>query len=81
MLESLNSKTEYFHQNVRRIGLNEQQCNSCGRKFELLNELDRHEKQIHTRFKCQECDYLSYGERDLKDHIEIYHGKVDIKCQ
>ena len=77
MKESLNSKHEYFHHNVRKIGLSSveqtQQCEYCSRKFQSISELENHEKHFHIRYKCQECDYMSFGMIDLKDHTEIVH--------
>ena len=81
MKESLNSKMEYFHQNVRKIGLNDHQCNSCGRKFDSLTELEQHKNHVHTRFRCKSCDYTSYGERDLSEHNKIHHVKMLYSCE
>ena len=71
------SKKEYFHHNVRKIGLNDEektfQCDYCSRKFESVFELENHEKHVHIRYKCKKCDYLSFGKRDLQDHTDILH--------
>ena len=57
---------------MRRVGLNkaesDQQCEYCSRLFSNVVDLETHEKQIHTRMKCRNCDYVSFGERDLKEH-------------
>ena len=42
---SLNSKVEYFHQNVKKIGIAEYQCNSCGRKLENEVALEQHKNK------------------------------------
>ena len=77
MRESLNSKKEYFHHNVRKIGFNEaeseHQCNHCSRMFNSMVELQKHDKYIHMRMKCKHCDYISFGERDLKEHTGMKH--------
>ena len=76
--ETLNSKNEYFHQNVKRIGLNnlenKYQCNYCSRWLESESELQHHKKLMHIRYKCQMCDYISFGERNLTDHQNIVHS-------
>ena len=50
MHESLNSRKEYFHHDVNRIGLIENQrteeCDYCSRKFETMIDLEKHEKQV-----------------------------------
>ena len=77
--ENLNSKNEYFRQNIQRIGLNQdmdQQCGYCGRCFVKIEELENHEKAIHTRYTCKECDYKSFGTSDLKIHMQIVHRNV-----
>ena len=77
MHESLNSRKEYFHHDVNRIGLIENQrteeCDYCSRKFETMIDLEKHEKQVHIRYKCKLCDYLSFGNRDLKYHTDEAH--------
>ena len=80
MEECLNSKQEYFHQNVKRIGLhnveNKIQCIHCSRKFDSENDLNKHEILVHTRYQCEDpsCDYKSFGEKDLKIHKTIAHN-------
>ena len=75
--ESLNSKNEFFHQDIRRVGLhkmdNKNQCNYCSKFCESESDLHQHEKYFHIRYKCQKCDYVSFGERDLKSHINNVH--------
>ena len=77
MHEGLNSRKEYFHHNVKRIGLTDdqrsEQCDYCSRKFETITDLEKHEKLVHIRYKCQHCDYLSFGDRDLKYHTDESH--------
>ena len=82
--ECLNSKMEYFHHNVRKIAMSnaeKEQCNSCGRKFESVNDLNDHNKQFHMRFKCSQCEYISFGEKDIKSHKIIVHMDASFKCK
>ena len=85
---NLNSKQEYFHHNVRRIGFKnmetEHQCNQCSRMFNSRSELEKHDKHVHMRIKCKKCDYLSFGERDLNEHTDMKHekpGHDKCRCQ
>ena len=75
---NLNSKNEYFHQDVKKLGLqnheNKFQCEYCSRWLESESELQNHKKLMHIRYKCLMCDYLSFGERNLKDHQNIVHS-------
>ena len=78
--ECLNSKQEYFHQDVKRVSLNNvntrYQCNFCGMKCQSLVDLKQHEKLVHVRYQCgdQNCDYISFGEKDLKYHKTQVHN-------
>ena len=77
MQESLNTKQEYFHHNVRRIGFNENehQCNYCSRRVQSVVELEKHENHVHIRLNCNKFDYVSFGKRDLKEHTDMKHEK------
>ena len=78
--ENLNSKNEFYRQNLNRIILNNEDkpetCGYCSRKFEVWNDLQKHEQFFHTRYQCKnaECGYLSFGERDLKHHYQTVHN-------
>ena len=75
--ERLNSKNEYFHQDIRKFGLNKMdnshQCNYCNKQCETVSDLHQHERAFHIRYSCQSCDYKSFGERDLKSHTNNAH--------
>ena len=74
---SLNSKSEYYKHNVKRISINKEelkeQCNYCGRMFKEVLEVENHEKDFHMRYKCASCVYEAYGQKDLKQHVKIVH--------
>ena len=73
----LNTKSEYFHTDVKRIKLNnknrEYQCNYCGRVVETSNELEKHLTDNHQQFTCIHCSYKSFGEIDMKYHTTAKH--------
>ena len=73
---NLNSKSEYFRHNMKKIIINNSdfQCNSCARKFQADNELKVHEQMVHTRLKCKSCNYISFGEYDLQNHNKTAHN-------
>ena len=85
--ENMNSKFEYFKQNIRRIGIenneNDHQCNYCGRLVATVTELEEHKKYIHIRFQCDctDCDYVSFGERDLDNHRNATHRLDRHECK
>ena len=74
---NLNSKSEYFRQSTKRITISneelKQQCDFCSKIMKTKNELQNHVKLFHTRMNCDQCDYLSFGEYDLKLHIKSVH--------
>ena len=77
--ELLNLKNEYFSNNIRALELpnseNNITCNSCGHKFDKQNQFKEHFTANHKRYKCSDCDYVSFGDRDLKSHKDIHHNK------
>ena len=79
--QNLNSKYEYFKQNIRRIDINKEenevQCEFCSRIFRKVSELEDHEKYVHIRYKCTNCSYLSFGEKDLVEHRNSTHSVCD----
>ena len=81
MGDILNSKNQYFHLNVNRVKLNRsenaQQCNKCGRMLKSEEELSKHDNDIHVQFKCQICDYLTFGKKDLVSHMKMKHVVTD----
>ena len=49
----------------------------CGALFRMKNEVNLHTEMFHTRMKCSQCDYVSYGLRNLQDHTENVHVEKD----
>ena len=74
---NMNSKNEFFSHSVKRIGLNSagnnEECGYCGRKFAKLDDLQQHEKDFHTKMKCNACEYNSVGKKDLEYHTKSNH--------
>ena len=77
--EVLNLKKECFSNSIRALELpnseNNITCNSCGHKFDKQNQFKKHLTANHKRYKCSDCDYVSFGDRDLKSHKDIHHNK------
>ena len=75
--EVLNLKNEYFSNNIKGLELanseNRITCNSCGRNFDQKDQFEEHFKAVHKKINCARCDYISFGDRDLKNHTEICH--------
>ena len=75
---NLNSKSEYFSHSVKRIGLysagDKEECGYCGRKFTKIDDLQNHEEDFHTKIKCNVCEYISYGKKDLLYHTQNKHS-------
>ena len=74
---NLNSKNEYFKHSNKRIDVVQdtckEQCEYCGRKFHNLKELENHEIDQHIRYSCKQCQYHSFGRRDLNQHVKSNH--------
>ena len=80
--ESLNSKYEYFKHSVKKLELNQQdnkeECAYCGRKFKKLEDLQTHETDFHMKHKCQNCDYIGIGKKNLLYHPKAKHQEYAI---
>ena len=72
---NLNSKREYFRYSTEKITMcnNDYQCNQCGKKFTAINDMKFHKRKFHENMHCSKCDYISFGEIDLKHHLVNKH--------
>ena len=49
------------------------QCNYCGLITKSQEDLTKHEKYVHVKVKCQLCNYVAFGDRDMKSHTARKH--------
>ena len=68
----LNSKSEFNSQSVERLTLNGSKftinCKICGQLSRTRYEVQNHEDKFHNRKPCNNCNYISFGQRDLYEH-------------
>ena len=72
----LNLENEYCSNTLKGVSLNKKdcyECQECGRKFSMSNDLKNHFTNIHERLSCVKCDFISFGVKDLKNHVERNH--------
>ena len=71
----LNSKNEYFTQNIRNLSLSNkgEQCEKCGRILQDRKVLQKHIEEFHVETKCDTCEYISFGSINLKYHYKQHH--------
>ena len=56
-------------------------CTTCEKKYTHKYELNRHMKSCCQKVKCNECDQLICGKKNLKEHIRTKHAKEPLyKC-
>ena len=81
--ESLNSKHEYFKHSIKKLELNQgenkEECAYCGRKFKKIEDLQTHETEFHMEKKCQHCEYIGIGQKDLTYHTKTKHQQCGIQ--
>ena len=74
---ALNLKNEYFKVNMNTIKLSNKEeefvCNKCSRTFEDVKSLLDHKRVTHDRVKCQKCNFISFGSKDLERHSSEKH--------
>ena len=56
-------------------------CTTCDKKYTHKYKLNRHMKSCCQKLKCNECDQLICGKKNLKEHIRTKHAKEPLyKC-
>ena len=72
-----NERNYRNHIQVVHVGLkNRKECSTCGKKFQSLYHLKRHQQSVHEglRFHCNLCERHFSDTRRLKNHIRDDHG-------
>ena len=70
-------KAHYRHTHV----IDEQMCNECGLKLKNPYLLAKHKSVEHGEiFRCDQCDYTSKQNSNLKIHVATVHEKVRFYC-
>ena len=52
-------------------------CDICGSKCNTIEEKIAHTAKFHKRYKCQKCEYLSFGTSGLDEHVLVKHNVQD----
>ena len=53
------------------------QCGECTSSFKRVDDLTKHKRRKHTLQKCEECDFSSYKNRELANHMLEMHPPDD----
>ena len=59
-------------------------CEHCGKHFHHQTMLKSHVERMHLHvfnYFCDQCDYKSYLEKELKMHMEMHTGQTTWKCE
>lgn len=48
-------------------------CDSCGAAFGTKEELEEHERMMHSQYKCEVCGQSFDSERELEAHNLAMH--------
>ena len=76
--ETLNSKSEFNHQTIKRISLDGRPqkkftCNTCGSMVKQHEEMKEHMIMFHEKKQCKVCEYEAFGSKDLMYHTRRTH--------
>ena len=62
---------------MKRLQLNDHEnkdeCTYCGRRFKKIEDLQVHETDFHTKQRCETCEYVAIGLKDLSYHVKVKH--------
>ena len=59
------------------------ECKDCNKKYTFKSDLSKHRKKIHNGIKdkkCDECEFSTFGQSDLRRHKQSNHGTVKFQC-
>ena len=45
------------------------QCDQCASSFGRMDNLEKHKRRKHTNKKCDECDFTTYKNGELANHM------------
>ena len=88
--ESVNGRTS-LGKHIKAVHLDlKYQCYACGKNLTTKSYLQFHIQNVHNRKstilndlikKCGECDFVTYYNRDMKDHAHVAHSGLQFECE
>ena len=88
--ESVNGRTS-LGKHIKTVHLDlKYQCATCGKNLTTKSYLLFHIQNVHNRKptimndfikKCGECDFVTYYNRDMKDHAHVAHNGLQFQCE
>ena len=51
-------------------------CGECGATFSSREGLEKHNREMHSRYTCEVCGAILTSERDLDEHNRELHPEV-----
>ena len=85
--ETLNSKSEYLGQRIRRLNIdnktNQHYCQTCGYESSSVESITEHKEKFHDKVncECEACEYIAYGTRALREHEKESHENHQVECK
>ena len=71
----LNSKTR----NLRGesfMSQNQYKCEECGAVFHTREDLEKHNRTMHSKFRCDICGETFDSEAELEAHTSVSHPQI-----
>jgi DNA-directed RNA polymerase subunit RPC12/RpoP len=57
---------------------NQYTCDTCGEAFDTREELQKHERMMHSQYKCEVCGQTFDSEGELEAHNLAMHPERQI---
>ena len=52
-------------------------CDQCRMTFESKDELEQHDRTVHSRFTCEICGAILTSQREMDDHNRHLHPETE----
>lgn len=52
-------------------------CDECRMTFQSRDELERHNRSVHSRYTCEACGAIVTSQSELEEHNRHLHPEIE----